>query len=320
MKSRIDSQLSPAERALTLRSVLDLPFIHDYSLDAFTILELSELTRLGDLNSKNVVVVDTLRTLAHTTPENFFSLDDVARSLAPALRQAAATRQAVWLCAVHLDDLPAVKKILGENLVHHVGLGDDLDGSHSGFIPIAISPASLIESWAEGSPQQRHCLKVMMEGTDTLVMKSRVIHALRSVGAEIIERHVLGRWLSNPKVIAYLIVLVYSSLRALPVVFVPGFHGKVWMLWTIDLVTAIPYTWGIIELFAGKKFWRRMVGLVVTIVTFISPYIYFWFNGRDYPMWVNVFVGGMIVAALAVEYSRWLRDKIVAHGCYGRVD
>ncbi|MBZ8176250.1 hypothetical protein GP475_04080 [Corynebacterium poyangense] len=301
-----------------MRSVLDLPFVHEYSLDAMAIWQISQLSRLGDMSAKNVVVVDTLKTLAHTTPEKFFGLDDVAWSLAPMLRQAASTRQAVWLCDIPKGDLGRVTAILGEHVVHEVGIAEDREGSGNNFIPIALSPIDLIAHWAQGTPEQQSALQQLMEGADTLVMKRSVLANLRAVGANIIERNIVGRVLSNPKVIAYLVVLIYSSLRALPVVFVPGFHGKVWVLWTIDIVTAIPYTWGIIEMFAGKNIIRRLIGLVVTIITFVSPYIYFWFNGRDYPSWVHVFVGMMILGAILIEYLRWLRDRIIARVFYQR--
>ena len=122
----------------------------------------------------------------------------------------------------------------------------------------------------------------------------------------------MWRLLYNPKVLAYLVVMVYSSLRALPVVFVPGFHGNVWVLWGIDIITAIPYTWGIVEMITGRSFGRRMLGLLITLVTFVSPYVYFWANGRDYPVWVTIFVIALIVAACAVEYVRWLRDRAIS--------
>ena len=42
--------------------------------------------------------------------------------------------------------------------------------------------------------------------------------------------------------LAYVVVFIYSSLRALPVAFVPGFRGQWWVLWLIDILTTVPYT------------------------------------------------------------------------------
>lgn len=305
-----------AEKALTLGSVLDHPFVHEHALNAPKVLEISGLNRLGDLSAKNVAVVDTLRTLIYSTPESFFELDDVAVALGTSLRQAASSRHAVWLSALTPEELRAAVAILGEDLIHRVGIGEDRDGARDGRIPVAVSPVRMMEAWSEGTPQQQRALKELLHGADTLIMQRRVLAAARRVGTRLIERNRVRRVLYNPKVIAYLIVFIYSSLRALPVMLVPGFHGKVWVLWSIDITTAIPYTWGIIEMFAGRTFLRRMIGLMVTIVTFMSPYVYFWVYGRDYPLWVNVVVGLLIVGAIAVEFLRWLRDRYVAYRFY----
>lgn len=179
------------------------------------------------------------------------------------------------------------------------------------LVPIAVSPTELVQTWAHGTLEQQKLLTYLMEGTNTLVMQQKNLHALRKVGTKLIERNPVWRLLYNPKVLAYLVVMVYSSLRALPVVFVPGFHGNVWVLWSIDIITAIPYTWGIVEMITGRSFGRRMLGLLITLVTFVSPYVYFWANGRDYPVWVTIFVIALIVAACAVEYIRWLRDRVI---------
>lgn len=299
--------LSPAKRAVAFRSLADLPFAHDFALDAEKLLEISGVARLGDLSTKNVVVVDSLRTIAHSTPESFFAIDDAAEALGTALQLAATKRHVLWLSSAPAGDVAQIESVLGGDVVHRVGL----PGGDGGLAPIAVSPTALIQKWADGTPEQRALLAYLLDGADTLVMQRVNLRALRQVGANLVERHPLWRFFSNPKVMAYLVVLVYSSLRALPVAFVPGFKGNVWVLWTIDIVTAIPYTWGIVEMFAGRTIPRRMTGLVVTLVTFVSPYVYFWMHGRGYPAWVNFLVAGMIVGAFLIEYGRWLRDRIV---------
>lgn len=319
--------LSATKRALAFRSVVDLPFTHTYAIDPDKALAIAEVSRLGDLNAKNVVIIDSLRAVAHSTPERFFTIDDAAEALGTALKFAATKRQVLWLSSVPESDVPKIKAILGVDVIHQVGLAIHTD-EHAPdavrfhgepLVPIALSPTTLIQAWAHGTPEQQRLLAYLLDGTDTLIMRRRNLHALRAIGTDLIERNAIWRFLSNPKVIAYLIVLVYSSLRALPVAFVPGFHGKVWVLWTIDIVTAIPYTWGIVEMIAGHRFWRRMMGLVVTLVTFVSPYIYFWYNGKGYPNWVNVFVGAMILAAFLIEYARWLRDRVVREVLRGSI-
>lgn len=314
------------QRFLAMRSILDLPFTHAFALDPQAVIDISGVARLSELNAKNVAIIDSLRPLAHTNTQDFYAIDDAAEALGTALRMAISSRQLLWFSSLPHSDVDKVQNILGGDIVHVVGpelAVDKLDGSTlelptalkqrgEPLVPIAISPSELVQAWAHGSLEQQKLLAYLLEGTNTLVMQQKNLHALRKVGTKLIERNPVWRLLYNPKVLAYLVVMVYSSLRALPVVFVPGFHGNVWVLWSIDIITAIPYTWGIVEMITGRSFGRRMLGLLITVVTFVSPYVYFWANGRDYPVWVTIFVIALIVAACAVEYIRWLRDRAIS--------
>lgn len=309
-----------------MRSILDLPFTHAFALDPQAVIDISGVARLSELNAKNVAIIDSLRPLAHTNTQDFYAIDDAAEALGTALRMAISSRQLLWFSSLPHSDVDKVQNILGGDIVHVVGAElavDKLDDSPlelptalkqrgEPLVPIAISPTELVQAWAHGSLEQQKLLAYLLEGTNTLVMQQKDLQALRKVGTKLIERNPVWRLLYNPKVLAYLVVMVYSSLRALPVVFVPGFHGNVWVLWSIDIITAIPYTWGIVEMITGRSFGRRMLGLLITLVTFVSPYVYFWANGRDYPMWVTIFVIALIVAACAVEYVRWLRDRAIS--------
>lgn len=309
-----------------MRSILDLPFTHAFALDPQAVIDISGVARLSELNAKNVVTIDSLRSLAHTNTQDFYAIDDAAEALGTALRMAISSRQLLWFSSLPESDVDKVQNILGGDIVHVVGpelAVDKLDDSTlelptalkqrgEPLVPIAISPSELVQAWAHGSRVQQKLLAYLLEGTNTLVMQQKDLQALRKVGTKLIERNPVWRLLYNPKVLAYLVVMVYSSLRALPVVFVPGFHGNVWVLWSIDIITAIPYTWGIVEMITGRSFGRRMLGLLITLVTFVSPYVYFWANGRDYPVWVTIFVIALIVAACAVEYVRWLRDRAIS--------
>ena len=320
-----NSALAGHQRLLAMRSILDLPFAHAFTLDPQLVIDISGVARLSELNAKNVAIVDSLRSLAHTNVQDFYAIDDAAEALGTALRMAISSRQLLWLSSLPHSDVERVRNILGGDIVHVVGealavdkldddvleLPDAMKQRGEPLVPIAISPTELVQTWAHGTREQQKLLTYLMEGTNTLVMQHKNLHALRKVGTKLIERNPVWRLLYNPKVLAYLVVMVYSSLRALPVVFVPGFHGNVWVLWSIDIITAIPYTWGIVEMITGRSFGRRMLGLLITLVTFVSHYVYFWANGRDYPVCVTIFVIALIVAACAVEYVRWLRDRVI---------
>ena len=321
-----NSALAGHQRLLAMRSILDLPFTHAFALDPQAVINISGVARLSELNAKNVATVDSLRSLAHTNTQDFYAIDDAAEALGTALRMAISSRQLLWFSSLPNSDVDKVRNILGGDIVHVVGpelavdklddktleLPSALKQRGEPLVPIAVSPSELVQVWAHGTHKQKKLLAYLLEGTNTLVMQQKDLHALRKVGTKLIERNPVWRLLYNPKVLAYLVVMVYSSLRALPVVFVPGFHGNVWVLWSIDIITAIPYTWGIVEMITGRSFGRRMLGLLITLVTFVSPYVYFWANGRDYPVWVTIFVIALIVAACAVEYVRWLRDRAIS--------
>ena len=114
--------------------------------------------------------------------------------------------------------------------------------------------------------------------------------------------------------LAYVVVFIYSSLRALPVAFVPGFRGQWWVLWLIDILTAVPYTWGIVEMVAGRRLRWRLLGLATTLLTFLAPYVYFWIHGRDSPPGVLAIVVAMIVGSAGLEAARWWRDRVIVRG------
>lgn len=125
-----------------------------------------------------------------------------------------------------------------------------------------------------------------------------------------VRRHsAVTRMLRDPRVYVYLVVFIYSALRALPVVFVKEFHGSLFVLWSIDVITAVPYTWGVIALVAGKTRRIRAVGLVTTIVTFMAPYIYFGLHGRDYPPYVHAVIAVLIIGGLGIEFWKLRQER-----------
>jgi len=183
-----------------------------------------------------------------------------------------------------------------------------------GTVVIALSPLALLMALTDGDDDSRRYLRTVLAGVDTLRCSSRAIVALQRSGVEVVPRSRALRLLWNPVALAYLVVFVYSSLRAIPVAFVPGFHGQVWVLWTIDILTAIPYTWGLVEMVAGRRIRYRLLGLATTLVSFLAPYVYFWITGRDYPPWVITVVMAMIVGSAGLEALRWWRERLIVQG------
>ena len=105
-----------------------------------------------------------------------------------------------------------------------------------------------------------------------------------------------------------------SMARAVPVMYVPHFRGDWRILWAIDMITAIPYTWGLIEMVAGQKLWHRIVGAATAAVTFLAPYVYFLMYGRHAPPGVWTAIACIFFGGIFLEVFRYRRDRAVKKG------
>ncbi len=123
------------------------------------------------------------------------------------------------------------------------------------------------------------------------------------------DEHPLRRLLSDPRAPVYLVVGIYSALRALPVALVPQFQGSLLVLWLIDVLTAIPYTWGVLAMLFAPRRSIRALATLTTAVTFMAPYVYFWLNGRHYPPYVVVVIATLTAASVALEVSKYLQEQ-----------
>lgn len=314
-----------ATRALTVRSVLDGPLARRRRIDAARIRELAGVTRCGDLGVRQVVELPALADLATTTASQLRLPDGAGWRIGQALGHAIEQGVRLWLCEVTAEAVPLIARAIGDDLIHIVSLPEaepenkpDVPATASpapdGTVVIALSPLALLLALTDGDDDSRRYLRTVLAGVDTLRCSSRAIVALQRSGVEVVPRSRALRLLWNPVALAYLLVFVYSSLRAIPVAFVPGFHGQVWVLWTIDILTAIPYTWGLVEMVAGRRIRYRLLGLATTLVSFLAPYVYFWITGRDYPPWVITVVMAMIVGSAGLEALRWWRERLIVQG------
>ena len=322
---------------LALRSVTELHVVQRHLLDPEVLRTVAVVDRIGDLTRFNVAEVPEL---AHvSSPEELLTPDEHGWALGHALSLAVEHGQRLWLSEVNPQQLVRLHAVLGEDLVHVVSLDEDSldepksagapepgsaghgsEGSEgSGTVVVAVSPRRLLDEWATGTPAQINYLRTVLEGTDPLRVSRHTLAALREAEVDLVPRAGIVRMLHNPRFLAYATVFVYSSLRALPATFAPGFQGNPWVLWTIDIVTAVPYTWGIIAMVAGRRRRIRFTGFLVTLITFVAPYVYFFFAGgnggsNSYPQWVIMVVIGLVLATFLLEGGRWLRDVAVARG------
>ncbi len=297
--------MSDTASLITLRSILDLEIARSYQWDAATIIAISGVDRAGDLTTRIVEVPGSLSDIA---AEGFSPHSPAGHALSHELHDAIQRRVRLWIADIPTRDLPRLRDALDADIIHEAGVARD------GYTPVAMSPLELLEHWASGSDEQREFMRVAMAGLDTLTTSSHATHASRAVGASIIERASFLKLCRNPKFIAYVVVLVYSMARAVPVMYVPHFRGDWRILWAIDMITAIPYTWGLIEMVAGQKLWHRIVGAATAAITFLAPYVYFLMYGRHAPPGVWTAIACIFFGGIFLEVFRYRRDRAVKKG------
>lgn len=311
---------------LTRHSALSHSILREHRIDAERMLRLTGVDRLSQLVpsdfSLNVILAELPKVLAWMRGSGSPLPRPVAAAIQAEMRTGVVERKRLWVAEVQADAVPAIQGFFGEDptgdpLVHVIS---DSPGeqSESGelLVVVAINHAHWCQAWANGTPNQQAFVKEAMRGVDSSVISNRAYHALKKLGAEIIPSTWAYRGLRNPKFWAYVIVFIYSCLRALPVVFVKNFEGSVFVLWAMDVLTAIPYTWGLISFVAGRTRRIRYLGLAVALITFVSPYVYFWTHGRGYPAGVNVVVACMILGALGWEAFNYMRDRAIRSSLY----
>lgn len=279
---------------------LDLSFGDDYALDAEAVRLAAGFDRLADLRDRMVREFSALSDLE--SPE-------ARQVLMLRLRDSVRKRERLWLMAMNDRERAEWEQWLSPDVLRELGPKQDVRGEE--VIPMGVAPVDLVDFLVDRkTPQDIEFLRGALHGIDGLVLSTRVYNEVRELGIPLVQRTRFTRLMTNPKFLAYVVVLIYSALRVLPVTFVKEFEGSLVMLWAIDLVTAIPYTWGVLTMVTAARFRMRVVGMVVTIVTFMAPYVYFGVHGKHYPPHVILIIVALILATFALEgYKMWLDRK-----------
>lgn len=161
----------------------------------------------------------------------------------------------------------------------------------------------------------QHCLTLDLERTSLALAGMPTRHtdsqalALLPVTLDVRREHPLRRLIGDPRVPVYLGVGLYSALRALPVALVPQFHGSLLVLWLIDVITAVPYTWGVLAMLFAPRGGIRILATLTTVTTFAAPYVYFWMHGRDYPVYVVLVIAALTAASTLIEVVKYLQEQ-----------
>ena len=279
--------------------LLGISFASDISLDPVSVREAAGVERTGDLRDRHVR--EFSRVIDPTHPDNI-------RELQVTLRDSVRKRERLWLLMMTPTDRAHWELWLAPDLLHELGPVQAYEGQQCQ--PIGVAPRLLVPFLLErGRPEDLAFLHHALTGLDALLVSASTYRGLTQAGIRLQHRFMVTRILTNPKFLAYAVVLIYSALRVLPVSYVREFHGSLLLLWLIDLTTAIPYTWGVLTMVTAAHFLKRMAGLAVTVITFVAPYVYFGLNGKDYPGYVIVIIALLIASAFVLEGFKYWLDR-----------
>lgn len=263
------------------------PLIANARIDSDLLCSVAGVQRLAELGPRNTRVVP------------LESLTDLGRR-AQALRESLEQGTIVLFACVEQGHPAAESVSLPGSAVR---IDEEAAGEHSAVY--AVSIVGLL----------RDCLAHDEQATLEALsgMSTRRLHrdalALIPASAPVHREPALLRALLHPSLPIYAIVFVYSSLRVLSVALIREFHGSLLVLWTIDVVTAVPYTWGVLAMLFDPRRRIRLLAAATTLVTFVVPYVYFWANGRGYPPYVPIVIAALTASSVLLEANRYLQEK-----------
>lgn len=281
------------------------PLLAAHSLSPQRVCEVAGVQRLAELGPKNARVVplaellDTAQTLhilreaLHTGVVILFVGTDTAH-------ETASLKRAFNQIAVRVDE--------GENWHRTNHQSEAKEVTISEGDEHAVFAINVTELLTLSLKQDQAGLEAVLHGMPTHHTQPQAL-ALMPDSMPVQRVSWLRRALSQPSFPVYLIVFVYSSLRVLPVAFISQFHGNLLVLWLIDIITAVPYTWGVLAMLFAPTRKIRVLATAITIVTFVGPYVYFWFNGKGYPPYVPIVIAALTAVSVWLEFSKYRQEQ-----------
>lgn len=261
------------------------PAIASRTLNDEVIRDIAGIQRIADLTLRNTRITTADRLLDPATGPGI-------------IREALEKGCLLLFIEVDQLDFPMLQYELGEDLQR-------VDEPSGNPVALCVIHVDLLPHSPLG---QTEAVRSQLHGMSTVRMRSAAIRSMPP-GIELQRASRVARIVNNPQFIVYLVVFVYSSLRALPVVFIKQFHGSLLVLWSIDIVTAIPYTWGVLAMLFAKRWQTRALGTLTTLATFISPYVYFWLHGRHYPPYVAVVIAALTLLSVLTEFGKFRHER-----------
>jgi hypothetical protein len=299
--------------------IMSLPTAQHFSIDPEIIKQAAGVDRLSDVKHNQVIEVSGLASIRldgeNERRKGAGELDATRLIYASIIRHSLDAGHKLWLLNVEPPLLRSLEILIGKEQMHTLGEAAEYMGPAT--VPVAINPQDVVRAaFADSSSfgeMKRQYLLESLPGVKGRYLAKDIKQALFENNIPFEEEGKLRRLARNRRALAYGAIVSYSSLRALPAGAVDEFEGSVPLLWAIDVGTAVPYAWGLIETVSAKTPLRRTVGATVAGGSFIAPYAYFWAEGNDYPLHVNAVVGGLIGAATFLEASKLRKDRRLAH-------
>jgi hypothetical protein len=298
--------------------ILSLPTAEHFSIDPAVIQQVAGINRLSDLKHREVIEVSGLASLqmdpAIKKSGRREELDATRLLYASIIRHSLDEGHKVWLLNIDEKLLRSLEILIGNEQVHRLGKAHEYMGPST--VPVAINPQEVVRAaFADESDfgdMKRQYLLESLPGVRSKHLPKDIKELLTEHNIPYEEEAQLRRLLTNRRALGYAGIIGYSSGRVLLVGDVEEFHGSIPLLWAIDVGTAVPYTWGLIETVSAKTPVRRAVGATVASGSFVAPYAYFWAEGQDYPPYVNAVVGGLIGTATLFEVVKARKDRKIA--------
>jgi hypothetical protein len=299
--------------------ILSLPTAENFSLDPDIIKKVAEVNRLSDLKPNDVIEVSGLTSIQLLDPSfrrhgRREELDATRLLYASIIRHSLDEGHKLWLLNIDERLLRSLEILIGREQVNRLGESRQYIGPAT--VPVAINPQEVVRAaftdTSDFGEVKRQYLLESLPGVSGRHLPTDIKDMLTAHDIPYDEDSRMRRLIHNRRALAYAAILGYSSARALPVGAIDEFQGSVPLLWAIDVGTAVPYTWGLIETVAAKAPIRRAVGASVAGGSFIAPYAYFWAEGQEYPPYVNAVVGGLIGTATLLEAAKVRKDRRIA--------
>lgn len=298
--------------------ILSLPTAEHFCIDPEVIKEVAGIHRLSELKHTEVIEVSGLASIQLDSDiqknGRREELDATRLLYASIIRHSLDKGHKAWLLNIDARLLRSLEILIGSAQVHRLGEPHGYMGPPT--IPVAINPQEVVRAAftdkSDFGDMKRQYLLESLPGVCSKYLPKNIKDMLTKHDIPYEEEAQLKRLLTNRRALAYAAIIGYSSVRALPVGGVEEFEGSVPLLWAIDVVTAVPYAWGLVETVSAKTPMRRTVGATIAGGSFIAPYAYFWSEGQDYPSYVNAAVGGLIGIATLLEASKVRKDCKIA--------